>query len=192
MRVDDDFYSFAFRGLLAEEALDRAGRAVRLRNEPISEIESRLSIGLLDEEAVTAARRMAAVYTAIAAFENSVRDLIARKLLEECGADWWTSSVSEKIRNRAEARYREELKIKWHAQRGKSLLWYADFGDLAPIISQNWIKFENHLQDQDWVRHILDTIERSRNVIMHSGELENADVERIGGVIRDWIRQVGA
>ena len=52
--------------------------------------------------------------------------------------------------------------------------------------------FENHLPSQDWVKHILLTLEPSRNVIMHSGELENTDIERIGTVIRDWIKQVGA
>lgn len=37
----------------------------------------------------------------------------------------------------------------------------------------------------------ISTIERSRNVIMHSGELSARDVERIGINIRDWISQVG-
>ena len=40
-------------------------------------------------------------------------------------------------------------------------------------------------------RQIFQTIERSRNVIMHSGELGRRDIERIGTNIRDWINQVG-
>ena len=36
------------------------------------------------------------------------------------------------------------------------------------------------------------TLERSRNVIMHSGQLSKKDIERIGTNIRDWISQVGA
>lgn len=43
----------------------------------------------------------------------------------------------------------------------------------------------------DWARQIIQTIERSRNVIMHSGELGRKDIERIGTNIRDWISQVG-
>jgi hypothetical protein len=35
-------------------------------------------------------------------------------------------------------------------------------------------------------------LERSRNVIMHSGDLDQQDVERIGIHIRDWVKQVGA
>lgn len=36
------------------------------------------------------------------------------------------------------------------------------------------------LRRQTWVQHIFDTMQRSRNVIMHSGELPDEDVERIG------------
>ena len=68
---------------------------------------------------------------------------------------------------------------------------YTTFGDLASIISQNYEFFEAHIASIEWVRQIFSTIERSRNVIMHSGELERRDIERIGTNIRDWINQVG-
>ena len=57
---------------------------------------------------------------------------------------------------------------------------------------QNWQRFEVHLQSQEWVKQILKSLERSRNVIMHSGELSAEDVERVGSSIRDWVRQVGS
>jgi len=135
---------------------------------------------------------MATVYIAIAAFENTVRDFVTSRLLEVVGADWWSTAVSEKIRVKAESRRQEELKIRWHTPRGDELINYTEFGDLSSIIAQNWVHFENHLESQDWVRQIISTLERSRNVIMHSGELGLQDVERIGTAIRDWIRQVGA
>jgi hypothetical protein len=135
---------------------------------------------------------MATVYIVIAAFENTVRDFVSTRLLEEIGEDWWKKSVSEKIRSRAESRQIEEEKVRWHAARGDSQLNYTEFGDLAAIVGQNWGLFENHLESQDWVRQIIATVERSRNVIMHSGELGLQDIERIGTAIRDWIRQVGA
>ena len=135
---------------------------------------------------------MATVYTAIAAFENSVRDFVSKRLLEHAGEGWWTRCVSEKIRTKAESRREEEAKVRWHTPRGEQPLNYTEFGDLTSIISQNWEQFEPHLRTtQDWVRQILSTLERSRNVIMHSGELANADIERIGTVIRDWVKQVG-
>lgn len=69
---------------------------------------------------------------------------------------------------------------------------YVDFGDLANIISQNYKMFEVHVVSLEWVKQIFNTLERSRNVIMHSGELGERDIERIGINIRDWISQVGA
>ena len=135
---------------------------------------------------------MATVYIAIAAFENTVRDFVSSRLLDVVGADWWTSAVSEKIRTKAETRRQEELKIRWHTPRGDEPINYTEFGDLSAIVSQNWTHFENHLVSQDWVRQITGTIERSRNVIMHSGELGLQDIERIGTAIRDWLQQVGA
>ncbi len=68
---------------------------------------------------------------------------------------------------------------------------YTEFGDLASIMAQNYELFEVHIVSIDWARQIFQTLERSRNVIMHSGELGRRDIERIGTNIRDWINQVG-
>ncbi len=188
-----EIYSYVFRGLLTEEALDRTARQNKYPQSVIleKEIAERLSIDLLDDNHVISARRMATVYTAIAAFENSVREFVTKRLIEEHGENWWEQAVSDRIRSKAEIRRQEENKIRWHTPRGDSPINYTEFGDLSSIISQNWTLFEDYLQSQDWVRQIISTLERSRNVIMHSGELGNQDIERIGTSIRDWIRQVG-
>jgi len=192
--MDGDLYSFTFRALLAQEALDKTQRVGRLAltNNVDADVSRRLPIDALDEDLVSRAKRMATVYIAIAAFENTVRAFVSMRLLEETGADWWTNSVSEKIRTKAETRRDEEAKVRWHAPRGDDPLNYTEFGDLASIIGQNWSLFEDHLESLDWVRQVIATVERSRNVIMHSGELGLQDVERIGTAIRDWVRQVGA
>lgn len=52
--------------------------------------------------------------------------------------------------------------------------------------------FEVHIVSLEWAKQIFTTLEKSRNVIMHSGELGERDIERIGINIRDWISQVGA
>lgn len=189
-----DLYSFAFRALLTEEALDKTPRISRfsLTQNVDGDVARRLPLESLDEDLVSRAKRMATVYVAIAAFENTVRDFVSARLLEVVGADWWTSAVSEKIRARAETRREEESKVRWHTPRGDNLINYTEFGDMTSIISQNWPHFVNHLDSIDWVRQIISTLERSRNVIMHSGELGLQDIERIGTAIRDWVRQVGA
>jgi hypothetical protein len=186
-------YEFAFRGLLAEEALDTAGRQHRnMSHIEDTRIAERVGLDALDESFVAFAGRMALVYTAVAAFENAARKLISDILLEQVGADWWEQCASQAIRKRAETRRAEEEKIKWHGQRGDALINYTELGDLANIIRNNLQYFEAYIPSLEWAASIFAVIERSRNVIMHSGELSLEDIERVGINIRDWSKQVGA
>jgi Swt1-like HEPN len=193
VKNSEGLYTFVFKALLTEEALDRAGRrnraTVALTDEEISQT---LSISSLPPDLVLEARQMAIVYTAIAALENAVRELISGLLLESHGENWWTACVSEKIRERAEKRREDEQKIKWHTQRSTDPIGYTTMADLVNIIRNNWSVFEPHIKSIDWVANVFDSIERSRNVIMHSGVLEKGDIERLGVFIRDWVKQVGA
>jgi hypothetical protein len=186
-------YEFVYRGHMAEQALDAAGRKSRRLKEFAQEETARaLSLDLLASDDVANAQAMANVYVAVAAFENSARALITDVLLEQVGADWWQTAVSEKIRTRAEAKRAEEEKVKWHVQRGADPINYTQMPDLASIIRQNWVHFQPHIPELEWADSIFDVIERSRNVIMHSGMLSVSDVQRLGVFIRDWIAQVGA
>lgn len=189
----DPLYSFVFRGILTEEALDKTERIKKSKasHQEFVQIHNSLGIDDLDDELVLNAQKMAIVYTAICAFENTVRIFISKKLLETKGDNWWFTSVSEKIRQKAESRRLEESKIRWHTPRGDTIINYTEFGDLISIIRNNFPDFEPHIGNVEWAEQIIKTLERSRNVIMHSGELVNHDIERIGMYIRDWINQVG-
>lgn len=191
--VEDKLYAFVMRGELTKVALEQTDIVSKHSSSELlaQEYVSSLSLDLLDDDCVNSAKLMATVYTAIAAFENMVRKFIVKVLLEHKGENWWEQCVSEKIRKSAENRKNDEEKIKWHTQRGLSMINYVDFGDLASIMSQNYELFEIHIVSIEWARQIFSTLERSRNVIMHSGELGKRDIERIGTNIRDWISQVG-
>jgi len=183
---------FIYRGQLAGVAIDHLSVPRRESGElTFDEVAKRLSLADLDPDLVASATKMSAVYIAIASFENMVRELISKRLLEEKGASWWDTAVSGDIKKRAQARIEEEEKIRWHKSRGQSPIYFTELGDLISIIQQNWGLFEDLLPDIAWVRQVIKTIERSRNVIMHSGELSLEDIERVGVNIRDWIRQVG-
>lgn len=190
---EERLYDFVYRGQLAEQALDSAGRRNRRQAELSHEETARiLSLDLLDDHHVDNARSMANVYVAIASFENSVRDLITSVLSEQIGANWWEACVSEKIRTKAQQKIVEEDKIRWHVQRGASPINYTLMSDLVSILRQNWPHFEPHIPTIEWAAGLMDVVERSRNVIMHSGMLARTDIERVGIYIRDWIKQVGA
>lgn len=112
--MEDKLYAYIMRGELTKIALEKTSIVSKHSS---SELLSKdyvecLSLDLLDDENVNAAKLMATVYTAIAAFENTVRQFIVKVLLEHKGENWWEECVSEKIRKTAENRKREEEKIR--------------------------------------------------------------------------------
>jgi len=188
----DGIYDFVYRGQLAEEALDREGRPRPRLGLLDDDIAEKVSLHQLDEHFVARARQMATVYTAIAAFENSVRDLVQRVLLDEAGADWWEQKVSAAIKTKASKRQEDEAKHRFHTQRGDDPISFIDFHDLLNVMRANAEAFAPFWPSPEWASGIFDAVERSRNVIMHSGVLDIEDMERVGMSIRDWVRQVGS
>ena len=187
----DRAYTFVYRGQLAEEALDRAGRVAFRRSDVDHEqIAELLTIEALDERLVEIARAMATVYTAVSAFENSVREMISKTLMENVGESWWVECVSEKIRKQANTRMDDEANVRWHGQRGDDPIQFNMLPNLMNIIRNNQEHFAPFIHDFEWAAGIFDAIDRSRNVIMHSGTLHNRDIARLGMNIRDWTSQV--
>jgi uncharacterized protein (DUF927 family) len=192
-REDTQIAGFVFKGQIAAETARRLTGADKKSAEVgFEEIATKVSLALLEEDHVAAARKMSAVYIAIAGFENSVRDLVSSRLLEQKGANWWDVCVTNgEIKNRTKTRQEQEKQIRWHQARGLNPIYYTEMSDLVSIIASNWASFEDLLHDIEWVRQIFKSLERSRNVIMHSGQLSMDDIERVGVFIRDWLRQVG-
>lgn len=194
--MHSDLYSFAFRGLLAEEALDKAGHKRYAAEEAFfsEELAKKLHFDEIDSKYVEQSKTMLTVFATITAFENASREFVYSVLFEHYKTEWWSKGVQGSIRTRAESRKVEEAKVKWHVNRGDAMMSYLDFGDLPKIMlsSDNWKLFESYVDSQDWVRAIFDNIEKSRNVIMHSGVLDEYDIARVGLNIRDWLRQINA
>ncbi|MCB9453062.1 MAG: hypothetical protein H6672_16620 [Anaerolineaceae bacterium] len=187
----DQIYSFVFRGLLVDARLDANGRKKNkiLNATEIQELRRSLNFDLLDQEILTDAQRMSHVYIAIHALENMIRSYVSKTLFDEYGESWW-EKVPEKIQKIVAARMSEDEKLRWHSSRGKSEIMYSDFGDLQSIVYANWPLFSDTLLSHEWMKQVLTTLEKSRNVVMHGGVLDRIDIERIGINIRDWLRQV--
>lgn len=100
--------------------------------------------------------------------------------------------MSEKIRKSAQQKMDEEERVRWHKRRGNDPLNYTSLPDLGNIIRNTWPRLEPYVGSIEWAASIFDAVERSRNVIMHSGTLDKEDIQRLGVNIRDWIKQVGA
>ena len=187
---------FIYKAQILQENLNSLGSKQDHKGSlTLDNVSRKVSLEYLDKTLVEDARKMSGVYIAIAAFENMLRGIISDMLLEERGEAWWTSdSISNEIRKKAERKQKDEGQNRWHTPRGVNPIYFTELKDLVTIICHpnNWAFFENLFGDPDWVKHSVKSLERSRNVIMHSGQLSIEDIERVGLVIRDWIRQVGA
>ncbi|HMO84458.1 MAG TPA: Swt1 family HEPN domain-containing protein [Lacipirellulaceae bacterium] len=192
MSTPSDLYSFVLRGDIARDSAERAlGKADADHSELYDSFLQRLPFDLIDQDLVARARAMSVVYTAMAAFENAARKFISDRLLEEKGANWWEEAVSNKIRGDADKRKRDEEHHRYHGERGQSMISYCQLGDLTSIMQNNEAVFADYIPNIEWVRQIMRQVERSRNVIMHGGELSMNDIERVAMNIRDWLRQIG-
>lgn len=183
---------FVFNALLAENSLAQlAEMGISVRGgdampPTISVDEIGFSPRILYE-----ATKMSSVFMAFYCLENAARDLIAERLLDRKGADWWEAAVPAKIRLAVQKLREREEKNRYHTPRSSALIGYTMFGNLAQIIIANWDDFSDLLPDQAWITSRFNDLEMSRNVIMHTGTLPQLEVERIGSIVRDWIRQVG-
>lgn len=188
----DTLYSFVYRGVLADESLDKVGRQRRRHfgNQDFAQLQKTLSFDFLDVDLLADAQRMATVYTSIHTFENMVRKFVLKAMAEHHGEGWW-SKVPDRIQKTVKTRMEEDTKFRWHGARGTSEMNYCDFGDLSSIIVTNWGVFENIISNMEWAKAVLSTLEKSRNIVMHGGVLSREDIERIGMNIRDWVRQTG-
>ncbi len=192
MNKRNDIYAFVFKGQIAQESADKEiGKNDPAPSDVSERIARALPLDLLDKDFVLAATKMAHVFTLISAFENGARKFIQDRLLEDHGADWWTRCVSSAVRKSADDRKKDEDQHRYHGSRGASMIFYVQLGDLISIMQNNESSFEDYIPSIDWARQLFKSLERSRNVIMHSGELSMNDIERVGMNIRDWIRQVG-
>jgi hypothetical protein len=192
MKTSHDPYGFIMRGEVAQTAIDQEVRSHRDLDSDLSDkIPTALPLDLLDNDMLASSQKMAVIYAAIAAFENSARKFIEDRLLEDFGADWWEKKVPSKIRTEATRRKDDEQHNRYHGTRGASMIFYTQLGDLTSIMNATPDAFVDYIPSIEWARQIFSAIERSRNVIMHSGELSMNDIQRVGMNIRDWLQQVG-
>ena len=127
--MKNDLYSFTFRGLLAEEALDNAGR-MKYSPEAIyfsEEIAKKLFLNEIDEKYVQQSKSMITVFTAITAFENATREFVYSVLTDVYKHEWWGKGVQNGIREKAQTRKDKESTVKWHVNRGDAMMSYLEF-----------------------------------------------------------------
>lgn len=193
--VRRDIRDFVFRGLLFESEAEQFRRGGIRVGAELDQSEEALLFEALAPFGVfrrNQAMEMARLYAVLHAFENEIRSLITDTLEEKVGADWWESSaVPSKIRDKADSRRETAMKDSWLEGAKANELEYADFGDLAAIIIQNWEHFKVMLPSQSWVNQRMVELEKARNFVAHNRMLMPSEFQRIYMYISDWNKVVG-
>lgn len=185
---------FVFRGMLTLDSLrqlENTGVYLRDSHKKLGSALAELTFAEFSAPIRDGAEKMARLYVAFFCFENSVRELVAQKLRDAHGDDWWDECVPPGIRNTVDNRKQQEQKNKWHQPRSRANINYTDFGHMPGIILRNWSEFEDLFDSQEWVRARFGDMEKSRNVIAHNNVLEDAEIERIRLYLQDWARIAG-
>lgn len=183
-----------FRGLMFEADAERfRSGGIRVgadhRDVERSLIEETLAPFGVDER--NEALRMARLYSLLYCFENSVRSLIADRLQERHGSDWWNTKVTAKVRDFAEGRQKDSRDNSWLEGERQELLGFVQFGHLTDIITNNWDDFSDLIPSQHWLKQRFDELEKTRNFIAHNRLLLPSEFQRIEMYVADWNRQVG-
>lgn len=183
---------FVFNGILIEDnltGLEKEGISIRQGSQiqPIARIEE----SDFNPRIIHNASRMASIYIVFFCLENAVRELISARLAERKGVNWWEECVPDKIKKSVLSLIKEEDKYRYHAQRSTANIGYTMFGNLGQIIISNWEEFTDLFPNQHWLSSRFEDLEKSRNIIMHTGLLPDIEIDRIESITRDWLKQVG-
>ena len=195
MKIDRrDIRDWLFRGLLFEADAEKFRSAgIRVGADArdservlLDEVLDPFSIDLRND-----ALQMARVYALVYCFENSVRALIAQRLQERHGTDWWTTKIPTKIQTHAAGRIKDAQENSWLEGQDRGQLSYVDFGHLADIITNNWDDFSDLIPSQHWIKQRFDELEKARHFIAHNRLLLPGEFQRLEMYINDWNRMVG-
>ena len=191
--MTDFLHARAFKGLLLDAAMVRLEESGVLPRTAEPGAGRRLLGGFADSfnrDAQDKAEKMSYVYGLCFCFENAARELVAQRLAERKGSNWWDIAVPENVKKRVEQKRADAEQNKWHQAEFARNIDFTLFGDLAAIIIKEWQEFDDLFPNQHWVKQRLDELERSRNVIAHANLLPDTEIERIEQYLTDWLRQV--
>lgn len=189
-----DVRDWLFRGLLFEADAEKF-RAAGIRvgadtrdteRDLLEEVLDPFSIDLRND-----ALQMARLYSLVYCFENSVRSLIAQRLQERHGIDWWAKKIPQKIQAFAVGRLRDAQENSWLEGQDRGQLSFVDFGHLSDIITNNWDDFSDLIPTQHWIKQRFDELEKARNFVAHNRLLLPSEFRRIEMYVSDWNKMVG-
>jgi len=99
--------------------------------------------------------------------------------------------VTTKIKQNAESRQKIALKDSWLDGDKLDIFGFADFGDLAKIITDNWDDFQDIIPTQAWLTQRMTELEKARHFVAHNRLLQPTEFQRIYMYVSDWNKVIG-
>jgi hypothetical protein len=132
---------------------------------------------------------MAAHFAIFYCLENSIRELISKRLEELHGANWWDMAVPQNVKDNANKNRSKEV-ASGVTLRSEWMIDYSNFGELGEILKANWTTFGDMLRDISAVQKILGSLNMLRAPLAHCKPLAPDEVLRLHLGLRDWFRQM--
>lgn len=154
-----------------------------------------LSDPILPVQVIRDAKVMTELYARLYVFENSLREVIKRRLGKKYEDNWWDTFYSsnnkiEKIRQAAKGLMQIESQNAWHGRRGSHPIYYTDLSHLKTILQEGWSDFHDLFPNQNWVMTRIDELSTLRNIIDHHNPLGVDDQKLVKMYCDHWFKQI--
>ena len=192
MRPQDSIKLFGLNNLIVEAEIQQIEKRFDIDLGHSRESESQLDqvyYPQFSERIRKEASKMAQNYIILYCLENSIRELIVKRLEEEHGDNWWNQVVPEAVRKNAEKNKKKERST-GITPRSTDDIDFTNFGELGEIIKANWETFGDMLRDIRAVEKILALLNSLRAPIAHCKFLAEDEELRLNLGLRDWFRQM--
>lgn len=192
MKIDDQIKLFGLNNLSIEAGIKKTEKqlGILFRQTALNEDKDEEFYLQFPEHIRREAEGMARHYEIFYCLETSIRQLIADRLKEEVGTDWWEKSVPEQIRKNAEDNRRKESETGM-TPRSDEIIDSTTFGELGQIISANGKIFGDTFRDLKAVSRVLSSLNSLRSPIAHCCPLAEDEISRLQISLKDWFRQMG-
>ena len=192
MKTDEAIKLFGLNNLLIEASLKSVEGDLDIDLGHKTDPEERIDETYYPQFAESIRReagKMATNYVIFYCLENSIRELIAERLAEEHGDDWWEEAVPEQVRKNAASNMKRE-NAAGVTPRSSELIDFTTFGELGEIIKANWSIFGDTFRDSKALEKVLTTLNTLRGPIAHCKALAEDEELRLHLALRDWFRQM--
>ncbi len=140
-----------------------------------------------DESIRKEASDMGQYYELLYCLENSIRKMIADKMIAEHGNDWWEQNIPPPVKDTATKNIQRE-KEAGVAQRSTEEIDYINFGELSQIVTSNWDTFSDTFNNQKAFIKVMAILNTLRAPIAHCSPLAPDEEVRLKLSIKDWFR----